>query len=489
MTMEAVQRSVKRSCPSLCVLFLALSFTISACAAGQDERSSGAAGGRSESEAAPAGGGAERDASGSDSAAGSGESAGDGSSGRFQLDATAEIDEGAEYDSPELQPQFQGQSPPAGAGRSFETDFSRAAISFDRIISGGPPKDGIPAIDDPSFVSTESAGGWLEPEEPVLVFSVPAEQAADTGNGGSSAGGAGKGGSTGGSTRGAATDGNSTTHIYPLRILMYHEIVNDRVGGVPVTVTYCPLCNSGVAFHRLFDGRLLDFGTTGRLRYSNLIMYDRQTETWWQQATGRGLTGRYAGGRLELLPTLLLSWKDARMRYPEARVLSRETGHNRPYGRNPYGGYDTSDSPFLYRGPDVDERRDPLSRVLTLYVDDSQEAVSYESLQQERVVSRTVGGREVVVFWQPGTASALDAGTVAAGRDVGTANAFFAQLGGEPLSFEYDGEAIVDTRTGSEWNASGTAVSGELAGSSLEPVTSIQHFWFSWAAFRDTSLQ
>jgi hypothetical protein len=377
---------------------------------------------------------------------------------QFELAAGVSTDGGAEYNNPELPEQYQGQSAPAGAGRSFETNFSRATISFSDIISGGPPKDGIPSIDDPSFVSISEADTWLEDKEAVIVFS--------------------------------ATEGPSgPTHIYPIRILMYHEIVNDVVGDTPVTVTYCPLCNTGVAFHRVFDGTVMDFGTTGRLRYSNLIMYDRQTETWWQQATGRAIAGEYAGGQLKLLPTLFLSWEDAKERFADAQVLSRDTGFGRPYGSNPYTGYDTANRPFLYRGPELDSSRDPLSRVLTVYVNDGEAGFSYEDLQEQRVMEQTVGGRKVVAFWESGTASALDAGNVAGGRDVGTANAFFAEHDGRTMEFTVRNGAIVDTNTGSEWDVSGRAVSGELEGASLSPVNSIQHFWFSWAAFRDANTQ
>lgn len=147
--------------------------------------------------------------------------------------------------------------PAVGAAQSDEwrTDFTKHTVPMEEIVSGGPPKDGIPAIDDPDFVSIRDAGRWLDGREPVIVV----ENAGDA-------------------------------RAYPYQILIYHEIVNDVVGGRPLSVTYCPLCNTALVFERRHGERLLDFGTTGRLRHSDMVMYDRQTESWWQQATGEAWT-------------------------------------------------------------------------------------------------------------------------------------------------------------------------------------------------------
>ncbi|MFW5684112.1 MAG: DUF3179 domain-containing protein [Spirochaetota bacterium] len=335
----------------------------------------------------------------------------------------------------------------------FTTDFSRSIVPGSEIISGGPPKDGIPAIDDPRFIPVDDVD-WLGEDEPVFVVTAGGD-----------------------------------THIYPLQILTYHEIVNDEVGGVPLAVTYCPLCNTGIVFDRRHDGRVLDFGTTGRLRYSNLLMYDRQSESWWQQATGQGVVGRYAGEQLSLHPSLMLPWDVASARHAEASVLSRETGYSRAYGSNPYTGYDTSTRPFLYRGPEVGSQYNPMARVVQVVVGGESLAVAYPVLEERGLVQERVGGEPVVVLWEPGTASALDARSIRSGRDVGSANAFRAIADGEALSFAPSERAnaperrFVDDETGSVWNASGLAVEGPLAGTQLEPLVGIQHFWFSYSAF------
>ncbi len=347
-------------------------------------------------------------------------------------------------------PELIGQPPPSRAASEFSTDFSRHTISYDDVLSGGPPKDGIPALDNPTFVSVGEADSWLRPEEPVIAFQV-----------------------------------GDDARAYPLQILTWHEIVNDEVGGLPVVITFCPLCNTAIAFERTFDGQVLDFGTTGRLRFSNLIMYDRQTETWWQQATGDGLAGQYAGSRLTFLPAPMISWNDFKEAYPQGQVLSQETGFGRSYGRNPYAGYDDiNSSPFLFRGPDNTDRLPAMARVLTVELGENTVAYPYDLLAEVHIANDVIGETPIVVFWEPGTASALDAGVLADGRDVGAANAFSRLLDGRELTFRFADGEIQDDQTGSTWNVLGEASSGALAGTRLEPLVSINHFWFSWAAFK-----
>jgi hypothetical protein len=340
--------------------------------------------------------------------------------------------------------------PPGFASAEFKTDFTRHSVPFGEIFSGGPPKDGIPPIDAPQFVSVADAEAWLRPVEPVIFVQV-----------------------------------GDDARAYPLQILTWHEIVNDTVGGAPLTVTFCPLCNTAIAFERTLGERVLDFGTTGRLRYSNLIMYDRQTESWWQQATGEAILGELTGERLTLYPATIIAWADFMAQHPDGSVLSRETGFSRTYGINPYVGYDdVTQPPFLYRGPETPGRLPPVARVLALELNGETVAYPYAVLEQWHVLNDRAGGENIVVFWQPGTASALDTSTIADGRDVGAASAFISEVDGRPLTMRFVAGKYVDNETGSEWNAFGQAVGGELAGAELEPVVAVNHFWFSWAAFK-----
>jgi len=340
---------------------------------------------------------------------------------------------------------------------SWDTDFSKATVPLDEIVSGGPPKDGIPAIDDPRFVPVREAAEWIGDREPVMVVE------------------------HGGDVR-----------VYPYQILIWHEIVNDEVGGRPLTVTYCPLCNTALVFERRHDGRVLDFGTTGRLRHSDLVMYDRQTETWWQQATGEGIVGDLAGESLTFYPAQTIAWESVRERHPDARVLSRDTGHDRPYGRNPYQGYDSSAGPMSsFFSKDVDDRLPAMERVAAFTVEERSLAYPFSSLEAQRVVNDQVEDTPFVVWWAPGTASALDAGVIDNGRDVGSSGVFMRTLGARTLEFEPAGDGrFRDAETGSTWELDGRAVEGPLAGQRLEAIAHGDYLWFAWAAFKpDTDIR
>ena len=257
------------------------------------------------------------------------------------------------------------------------TDFSRLLVDPREIIAGGPPKDGIPAIDAPRFVSVAEAAAGHAPVEPVMSLAL-----------------------------------NGDARAYPLRMLIWHEIVNDAVGGVPVAVTFCPLRNSAVAFRRVVGGAETSFGVSGLLRHSDMIMYDRATESWWQQFEGRAIAGARAGETLERLPSRLESFADFAARHPGGRVLVPADPRLRDYGRNPYVGYDGAPRPFLYRGDD-DGPGHPLMRVVS--VPGRAQAWSFAYL---RARGEVVAG-DLVIRWRPGQASALDAARVAEGRDVG----------------------------------------------------------------------
>jgi hypothetical protein len=342
------------------------------------------------------------------------------------------------------------ESPPARANTEFKTDFSKHSVPYSDILSGGPPKDGIPALKDPQFVTVLEADAWLKPAEPVILVQV-----------------------------------GDDARAYPIQILIWHEVANDTVGGEPLVVTFCPLCNTAIAFKRTVGGQVLDFGTTGRLRYSNLIMYDRQTETWWQQATGQAIAGEYTGEQLTFLPASIIGWQEFKENFPNGQVLSRDTGFRRDYGRNPYAGYDNiNNSPFLFQGSETPSVLPAMARVLTVDLDGKAVAYPYEVLQEQVVINDSIAGNEVAIFWQPGTASALGSSVIAQGEDVGAGVSFSRVVDGQVLTFSFDGEKIVDDQTGSEWDVFGQAFSGELAGAQLDPVISVNHFWFSWAAFK-----
>ena len=257
------------------------------------------------------------------------------------------------------------------------TDFTQTTIpNWVEIMSGGPPKDGIPALDDPDFmpVADEERIG---DREPVITLEIDGE----------------------------------TPRAYPIRYLTWHEIANDVVGDVPVAVTFCPLCNSGITFDRRVNGDVISFGVSGKLRKSNMVMYDRETESWWQQAIGEGIVGHYTGVELTMLPSWMESWAEFKERNPDGLVMA-EPGWARDYGRNPYRGYDSSRRPFLYNGEMPPHGIDPLVRVVR--VGDR----AWPVARLREVEELTEAG--VTITWRAGQASALDSSNIAKGKDVGT---------------------------------------------------------------------
>lgn len=271
----------------------------------------------------------------------------------------------------------------AGTGMAFanpefwkiewpKTNFSKTSVEFPEIFSGGPPKDGIPSIDNPRFIDASKAKG-LGDTVPVLSFSM-----------------------------------NGDARAYPLGILMRHEIVNDKVGGRNVAVTYCPLCNSGIVFDANVDGKVLEFGTTGKLRNSDLVMYDRTTESWWQQFLGEAIVGDLTGKTLKMLPARMESFSKFKARNPNGKVLLSVFG--RGWGGNPYRGYDSSPAPFLYRGA-MPEGIEPLARVVAV----GEEAWSLALVRKQKRIEKG----DLVITWEAGQNSALDTGDISRGKDVG----------------------------------------------------------------------
>ena len=261
---------------------------------------------------------------------------------------------------------------------NWKTDFERTNIDVSAIISGGPPKDGIPAIDDPKFISIAKATA-LSDREPVIGIEI-----------------------------------NGDARAYPLGVLMRHEIANDVIGGKPVIVTFCPLCNSAIIFDAMIDGKRHDFGTTGRLRNSDLVMYDRQTESWWQQFSGEALIGHYVGTKLVAIPSRMESFANFKKRFPEGKVMAGNHGSLASYGANPYTGYDSAARPFLYRG-EMPKNIDPMERVVVVREGAKPIVVTMKAVRKKGQMK--LSGYDIV--WTKGQASALDTRRISEGREVG----------------------------------------------------------------------
>ncbi|MEL6583589.1 MAG: DUF3179 domain-containing protein [Pseudomonadota bacterium] len=268
------------------------------------------------------------------------------------------------------------------------TDFQRAAVPFVEILSGGPPKDGIPAIDDPVMVPI-AHDMVLPDDEPVVTVKLEGHPA----------------------------------RAYPIRYLTWHEIVNDRIGEVPVSVTFCPLCNSHLVFDGRHGDRELTFGVSGKLRNSDMVMYDRQTESWWQQFTGQGIVGDLTGEQLTLIPAWMESWASFKADHADGLVMAQPDRFRRPYGENPYAGYDTLHRPFLYNGEMPPHGIEPLARVVRV----KDTAWPLQRIADAGTV--TEGG--VTITWEAGKASALDGRRISGSRDVGQIRVYDAQTGAD----------------------------------------------------------
>jgi hypothetical protein len=282
-------------------------------------------------------------------------------------------------------------------------DLRDPLVPAEAIIAGGPPKDGIPALDEPKFVAARDAG-FLGQKDPVL-----------------------------GVVR------NGIAKAYPLRVLNWHEVVNDRFGTEPIVVTYCPLCGSGMVFRAEVPGTAmpgpLTFGVSGLLYNSDVLLYDRQTESLWSQIAAKAVTGKMKGNVLESVPVVHTSWSDWRRRHPRTLVLSLDTGHNRDYGRDPYAGYELSEQlifPVQFRS----EGFHPKERVLGVSLGGAAKAYPFVEL----------------------------------GKRAGTADgatSFDDEVGGKPVRIRFDPAHQV----------------AEAFDASGQPIAGTTLFWFAWYAF------
>jgi hypothetical protein len=324
-----------------------------------------------------------------------------------------------------------------------EEEQKNNIITLDQIVSGGPPPDGIPSIDEPKFISIQEADKYLEDSELVLGANI-----------------------------------NGDVRAYPLQILVWHEIVNDKVGGVPVAVTYCPLCFTNQVFNStIVDDKgktvILEFGTSGKLYNSNLVMYDRTTKSLWSQAMAQAIVGKLAGVKLERIPFDVSYWKEWKQLYPESKVLSRDTGSTRPYGADPYGDYYTNGD-VLFSVSNSDDRLGLKEIVVGFENNGQYKAYKLQEIENKKVINDQVNGRPIALFsLHPFMVRAYDP-----------------VVDGQVLEFSYNAidqnskiQNYVDTQTGSVWNFEGKAVNGQMKGKQLTRLPFDEGFWFEWVAF------
>ncbi len=310
------------------------------------------------------------------------------------------------------------------------TNGKKHIVPLDKIRSGGPPKDGIPSIDEPKFAQL-SDSHFMSNSDIVIGLEIDGE-----------------------------------TKAYPLFIMVWHEIVNDNVGGIPVSVTYCPLCFTNQVFERIINGQEVEFGTSGKLYNSNLVMYDRLTDSYWSQALGVAITGELSGYELKRIPFDVISWGDWKSQHPETLVLTTETGHLRAYGSDPYGNYYT-DPRIIFPVDNKDERMHPKEIILGFKEADVFKAFKQTDVEGSTIINDEVNGKPVVLM----------------SLFSGNARAYERTVDEKILTFDFVDDSIVDLQTNSEWNYDGVAISGQLEGTNLIRLPFDPGFWFEWVAF------
>ena len=334
----------------------------------------------------------------------------------------------------------------------WETDFSNSIIDLEELLVGIPlsdPRDAIPPIDNPQFEAV-SESDWIQGQEPGVLIEIEED-----------------------------------ARFYPLSVMTRHEIVNDEVGGIPVAVTYCPLCNTALVFDRRFEGETLRLGVSGLLRNSDLVMWDDVTQTLWQQVTGEAIVGRHAGKSLTPLASAIVRWADFRDTHPDGQALSSDQGFGLVYGSNPYEFYSSRSRPYNFYSGEIDDRFPALERVVGISVNGIDKAYPFSLINKVRVVHDNLAGQELVVFWGASdTADALDSGLIADAVGIGTGIVYNPFVDGKRLTFVASGDTeFVDNETGTTWSILGKATSGELAGEELELLPHRNEFWFAWQAF------
>jgi len=317
----------------------------------------------------------------------------------------------------------------------METNGVKHLIPLDKIKGGGPPKDGIPSIDNPVFTNVQ--GSYFMSDSDTVV----------------------------------GVEINGEVKAYPIFILVWHEIVNDNLGRTPIAVTYCPLCYTNQVFERVIDGQEVEFGTSGKLYNSNLLMYDRLTESYWSQALGIAVKGELSGYKLNLIPFDVITWGDWKTLHPNTLVMTTDTGYIRSYSTDPYGNYYTEPRIF-FPVEHSDDRMHPKEIIIGFNQNNIYKAYKQNDIELNIIINDSIGETPVMLISLYSENS----------------RAFERTINGVVLDFEYMDGKIFDSQTNSEWNYDGLSISGEYEGKQLERMPIEPGFWFEWFAFHPQTL-
>lgn len=329
-------------------------------------------------------------------------------------------------------------APVIGGGNNNPNPISSDwSIPRSEVLDGGPGKDGIPALVNPLFESVQNINYLLDSD---LVIGVK--------------------------------NGNEV-RAYPHAILDWHEIVNDNLGDVSVAVNYCPLTGTGLGWNRILNGSETTFGVSGLLYNTNLILYDRATDSNWSQILNESVNGQLLGEKADLIRVFETDWQTWKALYPNSRVLSINTGFSRVYGRSPYGDYNTNNDRFLFPVP-KDGRLPSKQRVHAILDGTDAKAYTFNNFSSSNIIRDSFKGKSYLVVGNPKFIVSFE-------------------LTGEvdSLLFEYiysGSETLLRDNEGTEWNVFGEAISGPRIGQSLGDSPALMGFWFSLPAFYNTEI-
>lgn len=344
----------------------------------------------------------------------------------------------------------------------WRTDTTKSSVDLSEITVA-LPKDAFPRIDYPEFMGKNEGLKSFFKYEPVISVEI-----------------------------------NGEAKAYPLNMLSIHEISNDILGGISILPTYCPLCNSGIVYDRslTFEGKQykLEFVVSGMLRNSDMIMYDRQTESWWQQLMGHAIAGAFNGAELEIIPSLIISVEAFFQRYPKGKILSKKTDNPQieaQYGKNYYEHYDDlSSSPMehYFKNENIDKRLPPMERIIDVHAEGAYKVYPFSKIVEEGVINDKFKSKNIVIFYQSGTVSVLDRKEISQSKDIGSATVFNAEINSQVLHFRKEGGVFKDNKTQSHWDITGKCISGPLKDSQLRIEPHGNHFAFAWLAFFPDSI-
>lgn len=344
---------------------------------------------------------------------------------------------------------------PERLDKRWQTDTTKHSVKLSDFIAL-MPRDGFNVLNYPKFLNKKEGLKAFYAKEPVVSVEI-----------------------------------NNSAKAYSLNILSFHEISNDTISGVPILVSYCPLCNSAIVFDRHIKvegiNKVAQFGIAGMLRKSNMVMWDDLTESWWQQIMGEAVVGKLTGTELKIIPSQIISVKEFFETYPQGQILSNKTGFKQAekrYGKNYYVKYDSlGKKPSRFFQDKIDSRLPAMERVIGLSVNNEYKAYPFSIISKNKVINDKINSQNIVIFYEPGTVSILDKRELNKSKDIGSATVFIPVINGKELTFKKSGNSFTDIQTNSIWNISGKCISGKLKGSQLRIKIHGNHFAFSWFSF------